>query len=48
MLDGDSGSVLWLWRRGRDCWMESIGERRRVLSVSIMSVGGRMARGPMG
>ena len=43
----------WAWRsarvsRGRNCWTVRMGERRRVLIVSIRSVGGSTARGPVG
>jgi len=35
-------------RRGRNCWTVRMGERSRVLMLSIKSVGGSSARGPIG
>lgn len=35
-------------RRGRNCWTVRMGQRRRVLMVSIRSVWGNVARGPVG
>ena len=49
MIDeGDLGSVPWVARRGRNCWIVRTGETRRVLIVSTRSEGGRKARVPSG
>ena len=35
-------------RRGRNCWTVRMEDRRRVLTASMRSVGGRVMSGPVG
>jgi hypothetical protein len=46
--DEESGSLLCLARRGKNCWTVMTGATSLVLMVSTTSLGGRNARGPLG